>query len=279
MTFKDILIHVDADKTMAARTRVAIELARRYEAHLTGVCFAADPVIPATLFGMVPPSLLETQHEAAVERANAAAAGFRAAVTKAGLVSDCRVIECLEGDVAYLLSLHARHADLIFLGQPDPEGMVAGGPGLPATVALDCGRPVIVVPFIGAAATIGERVMVAWDGGREAARAVNDALPILERAKSVTVLSVNPASEDGARREPGADISLHLARHGVKVEAQRRIATEISAGDAILSEIADKGSDLLVMGAYGHSRLRELVLGGVTRQVLGSMTVPVLMSH
>jgi nucleotide-binding universal stress UspA family protein len=223
MTFKDILIHVDADKTMTARTRTAIELARRYDAHLTGVCFAADPVIPATLFGMVPPSLLETQHQAAAERANAAAAGFRAAVTTAGLVSDCRVVECLEGDVAYLLSLHARHADLVVLGQPDPDGMVAGGPSLPATVALDCGRPVIVVPFIGTAATIGERVLIAWDGGREAARAVNDALPILERAKSVTVLSVNPASEDGGRREPGADISLHLARHGVKVEAQRRI--------------------------------------------------------
>jgi nucleotide-binding universal stress UspA family protein len=139
MTFKDILIHVDADKTMVARTRVAIELARRYEAHLTGVCFAADPVIPATLFGMVPPSLLETQHEAAVERANAAAADFRAAVTKAGLISDCRVIECLEGDVAYLLSLHARHADMVVLAQPDPEGMVAGGPGLPATLPSTAG--------------------------------------------------------------------------------------------------------------------------------------------
>jgi nucleotide-binding universal stress UspA family protein len=279
MTFKDILIHVDADKTMAARTRVAVALARSHDAHLTGVCFAADPVIPATLFGMVPPSLLETQHEAAVERANAAAAAFRSAVTKAGLPGDCRVVECLEGDLAYLLGLHARHADLVVLGQPDPEGAVAGGPGLPATVALDCGRPVIMVPFIGTAATIGERVMVAWDGGREAARAVNDALPILERAKSVTVLSVNPTSDGDGRREPGADIALHLARHGVKVEAQRRITTEISAGDAILNEITDKGSDLLVMGAYGHSRLRELVLGGVTRQILASMTVPVLMSH
>jgi nucleotide-binding universal stress UspA family protein len=145
MTFKDILIHVDADKTMAARTRVAIELARRYDAHLTGVCFAADPVIPATLFGMVPPSLLETQHEAAVERADAAAASFRSAVAKAGLPGDCRVVECLEGDLAYLLSLYARHADLVVLGQPDPEGVVAGGPGLPATIALDCGRPVIAL--------------------------------------------------------------------------------------------------------------------------------------
>lgn len=225
-------------------------------------------------------SLLERQHEAAVKRANAAAASFRAAGTKAGLISDCRVIECMEGDVARLLSLRARHADLVVLGQPDREGMVADGPGLPATVALDCGRPVIVVPTIGTAATIGERVLVAWDGGREAVRAVNDALPILRRAKSVTVLSVNPAeSEDDGPREPGADISLHLARHSVKVEAQRRITAELSAGDVILNEVANKGSDLLVMGTYGHSRLRELVLGGVTRQILASMTIPVLMSH
>jgi nucleotide-binding universal stress UspA family protein len=280
MTFKDILVHANADKGMTARSRIAIELAQRYEAHLTGVCFADNPAIPVTKLGMARLSLLESQHEAAVERANAAAGNLRAAATKAGLISDCRVIECTEGDVARLLSLHGRHADLVVLGQPDREGMAADGPSLPATVTLDCGRPVIVVPHIGTAATIGERVLVAWDGGREAVRAVNDALPILRRAKSVTVLSVNPAeSEDDGPREPGADISLHLARHGVMVEAQSRFTTEISAGDVILNEVANKGSDLLVMGAYGHSRLRELVLGGVTRHILASMTIPVLMSH
>jgi nucleotide-binding universal stress UspA family protein len=195
-------------------------------------------------------SLLESQHEATVERANTATASFRAAATKAGLISDCRVIQCMEGDVTRLLSLHARHAELVVLGQPDSEGIVAGGSGHPANVALDCGRPVLVVPFISTAATIGERVLIGWDGGREAARAVNEALPILARAKTVTVLSVNPAaSEEDDLREPGADISLHLARHGVKVEAQCRTATEISAGDAILNEIGNRGYDLLVMGA------------------------------
>jgi nucleotide-binding universal stress UspA family protein len=136
------------------------------------------------------------------------------------------------------------------------------------------------VPFLGKTSTFGERVLIAWDNGREAARAVNDALPILKTAKSVTVLSVNPVlSSDGGRREPGADISLHLARHGVKVEAARAVASDISVGDAIVADIAEDGVDLLVMGAYGHSRLRELMLGGVTRQILGNMFVSVLMSH
>jgi nucleotide-binding universal stress UspA family protein len=124
------------------------------------------------------------------------------------------------------------------------------------------------------------RVLVAWDGGREAARAVNDALPILERATAVKALLINPSdASNGHRREPGADIALHLARHGVKVTAARTVARDISVADAILAEISDYGADLLVMGAYGHSRAREFMLGGVTRQMLTTMPVPVLMSH
>jgi nucleotide-binding universal stress UspA family protein len=122
--------------------------------------------------------------------------------------------------------------------------------------------------------------VVAWDAGREAARAVNDALPILRRAKAVTVLSINPQpSYDGYGEEPGADLAVHLARHGVKVEVQHSKGEEIGVGNAILSRLADHGADLLVMGAYGHSRLRELVLGGATRRILQSMTVPTFMSH
>ena len=145
---------------------------------------------------------------------------------------------------------------------------------------LSAGRPALVVPDIGAGKTLGRRVMIAWDTGREAARAVNDALPILQQAEAVTVLSVNPRPGiDLHGEEPGADIALHLTRHGVKVEVQRTQVEEINIGDTILSRLADLGSDLLVMGAYGHSRLREVVLGGVTRTLLESMTVPVLMSH
>jgi nucleotide-binding universal stress UspA family protein len=279
VTLKDILIHVDADKTMASRGRLAIDLARRHDAHLTGLCLAVDPVIPAAILGMVPTELFERLHKESVERAKRAAADFRATAERAGLAGDCRVVECLDGEIADALSLHARHADLMILGQGSPEA-VSLVPALAADVALSCGRPTIVAPYVANATTLGEQVLVAWDGSREAARAVNDALPILERATSVTVLSVNPPQTgDDTRRLAGADIALHLARHGVKAEVASRVISEISVGDALLNEIADKGIDLLVMGAYGHSRLRELVLGGATRQILGSMTVPVLISH
>jgi nucleotide-binding universal stress UspA family protein len=145
---------------------------------------------------------------------------------------------------------------------------------------LYCGGPVMIVPYMGPAATFGERVIVAWDASREAARAVNDALPLLKRAKQVGVVSVNPRPWPFAHgEEPGADIGLHLARHGVKVEVQRVEGRDIDTANAILSHVADRSADLLVMGGYGHSRLRELVLGGVTRTILTEMIVPVLMSH
>jgi nucleotide-binding universal stress UspA family protein len=142
------------------------------------------------------------------------------------------------------------------------------------------GRPVLVVPYIGTGERIGRTVTVAWDAGREAARAVADAMPLLERAEKVHVLVVDPRpSADGHGEEPGADLALHLARHGVKAEVNRTEANDIGTGDVILSWLSDADSDLLVMGAYAHSRLRELVLGGVTRRILDGMTVPVLMSH
>jgi nucleotide-binding universal stress UspA family protein len=202
------------------------------------------------------------------------------AVEAAGLPGESRIVRTLDLDAADVFIQHARHADLTILSQADPEEMSALRGQFTADVLMGSGRPAIVIPYIGPAPTLGQRILIAWDGGREATRAVNDALPLLKRAQAVTVLSVNPdVSSNGDRRDPGADISLHLARHGVNVTAARTVAREISVGDVILADIADNGIDLLVMGAYGHSRLRELVLGGVTRHLLEHMTAPVLMSH
>jgi nucleotide-binding universal stress UspA family protein len=139
------------------------------------------------------------------------------------------------------------------------------------------GRPVLVVPRYGTFPTIGERVLVAWNGAREAVRAVNDALPLLQRAQLVTVLSIDPSDAD--HRIPSADITLHLARHGVTAVAAQTRGTDLLVADILLSYAADLGADLIVSGAYGHTRLRELVLGGMTRHLLQTMTVPVLMSH
>src|SRR5215471_6305021 len=142
------------------------------------------------------------------------------------------------------------------------------------------GRPILVVPYVGNFADLGRRVVIGWNASREAARAVNDAMPLLTSAETVTVLTIDPREGPRAHGElPGADISLHLARHGVKAEIERTVSADLPVGEVLLSRVADLGADLLVMGAYGHSRARELLLGGATRSLLRSMTLPVLMSH
>jgi nucleotide-binding universal stress UspA family protein len=279
MAIKDILVHVDGAKSAPARYGAAIEMAQGNSAHLAGLCLAVEPPVPATVLGMVPPEAIASQREVVREQAETAMADFRVAIERAGVSGECRIVQALDFDAVDVFVQHARHSDLVILGQQDPIDFSPLGPGFAADVVMGCGRPTIMIPFIGTPAVLGQRVLVAWDGGREAARAVNDALPILKQAHAVTILSVNPDVTSDGKRDAGADISLHLARHGVKVTAARTIARETSVGDVILADIADNSIDLLVMGAYGHSRLREWALGGVTRHILAHMTVPVFLSH
>ena len=178
-----------------------------------------------------------------------------------------------------------RCADLIVAGQDDPKDPDSYlGDFFPENLVLSCGRPVLLVPNAGNERSTGGRVLVAWDGSREATRAVHDALPFLRAAASTTILTVNGMhagrDDDERIRLPGADIATVLARHGVQVEvADTETGAGGSVGEVLLSQVADGGVDLLVMGAYGHARWRELMMGGATRTILKSMTVPVLMSH
>jgi nucleotide-binding universal stress UspA family protein len=279
MAYKDLLVHVDDTRSCAARVQAAIELAVAHEAHLIGVYIVAEPSPAAFVSGYVPPDLMDTLQQHARERAEAALARFTEVASRNQISYETRIDRVLYTAVADALSTNARYADLAIVGQADPDD--ADGPSyLPEEVTLASGRPTLVIPYIGPAKTLGQRVTVAWDASREAARAVNDALPLLERAEGVDVVAVNPSDAPfGHGEEPGADIALHLARHGIEVEVQRIDARDLDVANTILSHIADRGSDLLVMGAYGHSRLRELVLGGVTRTILREMTVPVLMAH
>jgi len=280
MAIKDILVQVDGAKSAPARYAAAIEMAQVHGAHLTGLCLGVETPVPATVLGMVPPELLASQRDIIRQQAETAMADFRLTVERVGVPGEGRIVQVLDLDAVDVFVQHARHSDLVILGQQDPIDFLPLGQHFAADIVMGCGRPAIIIPFIGVPPVLGQRILVAWDGGREAARAVNDALPILERAHTVTVLSVNPdLAGDGGRRDPGADISLHLARHGVKVTAARTIAPEISVGDAILADLAENSIDLLVMGAYGHSRLREWVIGGVTRHILTYMTAAVFMSH
>ena len=179
------------------------------------------------------------------------------------------------------MALHGRYADFIVVGQPDPHAASTGRPvEPPATTLASSGRPLLVVPFAGSFATVGDQVLVGWNASAESARAVNAALPILRRARRVTVLSINPRRGIGGEGDvPAADIVLHLARHGITAEAAHTIAEGISEGDALLSYAADIGADLLVTGLYGHSRVREVVFGGVTQSLMTEMTIPAFMMH
>ena len=176
--------------------------------------------------------------------------------------------------------MQARYADLVIVGQADPDDVSMTPADLPEAVALATGRPMLVVPHIGVNTRPGQIVMLCWNASRESARAASDALPFLTRAQKVILLAVEPKpSAFGHGEEPGADAAAWLARHGVDVTVQRDVADDDDIGNVILSRAADYGVDLIVMGLYGHSRLREMVLGGASRTLLSSMTVPVLMGH
>lgn len=283
---KDILVHLDEGPRSTTRLKVAVELARRQGAHLTGI-FVLDIPGSDLFYGAGMPyaggggmtEMVNTLRADAGSRADALGQQFLEAVRLQGLESEWRVVE---GDTVDLLALHARYADLTVLGQPNDEDPYKG-PSADAVLVnamLSSGRPVLAVPYAGAFEQVGDRVLVAWNASRESTRAVNDALPLLRGARAVTVLAVNPKHGiEGHGDVPAADICLHLARHGVKAEAAHTIAKDISEGDALLSYAADLGVDLIVCGGYGHSRAREMVFGGVTRTLLQEMTVPMLLSH
>jgi nucleotide-binding universal stress UspA family protein len=213
------------------------------------------------------------------QHARAATQQFETAARQQGYVRiESRVSSA---DQISAITLNARYADLVVIGQKNPADSVLSGSLVnPGNVVLACPRPVLVIPYIGAPAGFGNHILIAWNGSRESCRAVTDALPLLKLAGRVTVMAVDPRISNSAHgAAPGADLAKFLASHDVKVTAQPDYSDVDDAGVELLSRAADLGADLLVMGAYGHTRTREWVLGGVTRTILASMTIPVLMSH
>lgn len=281
MSLKDLLVHLDGTPQSAARLDLAVDLARRHEAHLTAL-YVVDIGLPLIAMGDASggaaiAGVIDDMRNASLAEGSRIEASFRERLRREALPGEWRQAEGMLGE---LIALNARYADLVILGQENPETSVPGSVGLPGDVLFGCGRPVLVVPYAGSFTSVGQRVLIGWNASRELARAVNDALPLIAKAASATVLAANPkVATDRHGEEPGADIALHLARHGVTVTVEHRVAPDVPDADLILNQAADMSADLLVIGAYGHSRLREFVLGGVTRTILKQMTVPVLMSH
>lgn len=274
MAFTTILVHLDPSERATARLEAAIGLARAHGARLTGLYVTPKFAVLGFAEIHIGPGFLDARRAASKKEAAAVEEGFRERLRHEDIASEWR---CEVGDAYEILPLHARYEDVVVIGQTPPEdqnGLLMSQ--LPEQVILASGRPVIVIPYIGAQAEPPKRILVAWNGSRESARAVHDAMPLLQRAEQVTILAINP---DEQHHIPGADIATHLARHAVRAEAAETANREIDAGDVLLSRAADTGADLIVLGAYGHSRAREWAVGGVTRTLLRHMTVPVLMSH
>ena len=276
--FKDILTNLPSASARDSATAFAVSLAAEFKANLTGIAFRFNPIVPVMLdmYG-IPPEIIESQRAEAEKAAKAAIARFEETARSAGVAAQARSLEAAAAEAPGTLTDIARRFDLCVLGQPQPDDMTLGSQFIEA-VLFGSGRPILIVPYIQTAPLKLDRVMVGWDGSRSAARAVGDAMPLLAKAKTAEIVMV---SAEAAKSDelPGADIAHHLARHGTKVEVERIASSDIDPANAILSRAADTSADLLVMGGYGHSRMREFILGGVTRAILASMTVPTFMSH
>ena len=302
LPIRDIVLHQGPDSRSEARLDVAVALAKAHDARVIGVFVILDPAHAAHWWMAFDKKAVEAWLWVLE---GIAKEDFERRMTEEGLAGDWRAVK---GSPTDAMIACARHGDLTVIGQVNPEEPTYDR-GMPDQVVLDAGGPTLVVPYVGTFANVGKSVMVAWNGGREAARALRDALPILERAETVIVCSVDSADRPHVS---SADICAHLARHGVRAEASRMAlgpetkavssvlqtvggfgfqqtgpwsqsrhppVGEPDAGNALLSALAETAADLLVMGAYGHSRILELALGGTTRDILRTMTVPVLMSH
>lgn len=277
---KDILVLLDGGDGDAARIDVAARLAQRRDGRLTGLLLAADPPLPGFIEAGLPADLRAERRAVAAAEADAARQAFEDAARRHGVLDHAEWRESA-GDPTETATLHGRYADLVVAGQPDPQADSDRLRPRVEDLLFDCGRPVLVVPYAGRFDTVGERIVVGWNASREAARAVGDAMPLLEAARRVTVLAVNPqrGGTAGLGDAPGADIARHLSRHGCVVEAAQVSTDQIDSGEAMLNVVSDEAADMVVMGAYGRSRLREMILGGMTRFMLRCATVPVLMSH
>jgi len=280
MTLKNILLHMDATDRCEERLHLAGNLAQRNEAHLSGLFVIPEPFYPIYSDGAYfPQDVMDSWEKQETENAENAEKTFQEYVDAQGLHGEWRTEQGPLGDV---VSRHARYADLTIVGKgsmDDPKHYP--DPFLAEDVVMESGRPVLVVPNAGHFDELGKRVLVCWNASRESVRAVNDAMPLLQSADKVTVLAVNPdkAGSGDHGEIPSADIALYLARHGVKAEAAMTKTDQSDVGEIILSRAFDVDADMIVAGAYGHSRTKEWILGGVTKTLLHETTVPAFLSH
>jgi nucleotide-binding universal stress UspA family protein len=269
-----IAVHVDGGSRDAVVLRLGLNLAARFNAEIEAIFARIPPFIPASVDGILTPQIVEAQQTVYHQRAENARKALSAAAASGPIQP---IWTAIDGPALDVMIARARFADLAVIGQPAPEETDAVTDyDLPAELVMGLGRPVLVVPHTGEFADVGRRVLVARAGTRESRRAAWDALSVLDPSSKVTVLMVNPKN---GTRSSEADMKAWYTRHGIDAEIRTVQSQEREVGDVLLATAAEISADLIVMGAYGRSRMRELILGGATHTMLKRMKVPVLMSH
>ena len=276
---KDVIVNLEHQVARDPARDFAISIAESFDTHVAGVAFAYIPEFPGyVMLETIPHDMMAQMVAESEKAARAAIERFDAAARRSLVSAEHRLLKALGAVAPEILSRLARRFDLSVLMQSEPGGVNNGD--MIETSLFKSGRPLIVVPYIQKEGLKLEHVVCCWDGSRAAARAFNDALPLLAKAAKVDLLIVLNEKTTGDQKEiRGVEMAKHLARHDVKVQIETIPAADIDVTNAILSHVADISGTLIVMGGYGHAKLREVILGGVTRDMLKSMTVPVFMSH
>ncbi len=276
MSYKTLVALLENEETARVIANAVMDMANMHNAHIIGMHGeTVDPLPIYSPFDVPDTTLMASLYEAAAARRETLEEIFAKTIGQSGIPNEWRVYRGTSGVISLGMVETIRCADLIVTSQPR-----AGFPAEVNDLLFESGRPVLFIPWVTRAVKPFGRVLVAWDGSKEAARATFDAMPFLKLAKEVEIYSVDPQdSRTQSGSVAGADLAAALDRHGVKVTLSTAHANDLSVSAVIENRLADLSIDLLVMGAYSHSRLRETIFGGVTRTLLESMTTPTLMSR
>lgn len=273
MAIRDILVHIDHQPNNEKILRIALSLAQDLGAHLCAI-YVKNPIeYPVYADVTIPQSVFDQAEEYEQEKLKTAKSTFDHVVHGQQLLVEWKQVD---GRTTAMLIEHSAYCDLLIVGQTAPSSQGELEENVTDRVVLESGRPILVIPDSGADHLKLDHVVVAWNGRKEAVRAIHDSMPLLERAGKVGIVSVKGSPGDDV---PCADIAKHLARHGVNVQVEQAEEDIVDVGHWLQSQIDENQADLVVMGAYGHSRYREMIFGGVTRHMLRNMPIPCLMSH
>ena len=277
--YKTIVVYVDQTDRAVQRIKLAASLAISNDAHLVGTAMTGMPAYLLPVGGFDPAyAAIPFAIEELRAEADRALDVFESMARHAGVQSFER--RRLDEEAGWGVSMQARYCDLVVIGQTPPDKFAPRlRSDFPEYVLLNCARPVLIVPAGGIKGDVGKKVTVAWNGSADSVRAITTAIPLLQGADQVSVVVFDADKEgDQHGEDPGADIATYLARHGIRVEVTAGQGGQ-DTGEALLAHAADHDSDLIVMGAYGHSRFREILLGGVTRTALRTSPLPLWMAH